>query len=357
MLIGDFNNIKISGLSVAVPSNKVQVESYYKNFGEETVNKFIEMTGVHSVSRAIPEQTASDLGFESAKNVLRRSNVISADIGILVFVTQKPDYRVPSTAFVLHKRLDLSQNCTCFDINLACSGFVYGLQTVISLLNCSKSRYALLVVGDTSSKTISPDDRTMAMLFGESGSTTLLEKTENINPVSLAFRTDGDRFKSIITPSGAYRNRYAPKERVVWSDGIMRSDYDTHMKGMDVFGFSITDVPKLMGDFMSLKETTPEDYDYFILHQANDYILKQLSRKLKIPREKIPVSLDRYGNNSSNSIPLVLSDHFGASPTGDLRIFISGFGAGLSFACGDLIINKEVIYPLIETNAFYKEAY
>jgi 3-oxoacyl-[acyl-carrier-protein] synthase-3 len=103
-------------------------------------------------------------------------------------------------------------------------------------------------------------------------------------------------------------------------------------------------------------ETTPENYDYFILHQANDYILKQLSRKLKIPRDKIPVSLDRYGNNSSNSIPLVLSDHFGLASEGDMRIFICGFGAGLSFACGDLMISKDVIHPLIETDAYYREA-
>jgi len=195
MLIGEFNNIKISGLSVAVPSNKVQVETYYDRFGEETVNKFIEMTGVHSVSRSVPEQTASDLGLEAANNLLNRSNVYRHNIGILVFVTQKPDYRVPSTAFVLHKRLNLSENCSCFDINLACSGFVYGLQTVISLLNCSNSKYALLITGDTSTKTISPDDRTMVMLFGVSGSATLLEKSESLNLISLAFRPDGDRFK------------------------------------------------------------------------------------------------------------------------------------------------------------------
>lgn len=357
MLSGLFKNTKISGLSVAVPTNKVAVETFNSKFGEENVTKFIAMTGVNSVSRAIPEQTASDLGYEAAVDVLGKSSISKSEIGILVFVTQKPDYRTPSTAFVLHKRLNLVENCVCFDINLACSGYVFGLQTVLSMLENSDSQAALLITGDTSVKTLSPYDRTMIMLFGDSGSATLLEKSADSNPIQLAFRTDGDRFKSIITPSGAYRNRYSPKERIAWSDDILRSDFDTHMKGMDVFGFSISDVPLFMKDFMEMKGETTESYDYFILHQANNYILKRLARKLKIPTEKIPVSLDRFGNNSSNSIPLVLSDHFGVKNIGEISIFICGFGAGLSYACGDLKINTSIINPLIETDAYYKEAY
>ena len=357
MLSGLFKNTKISGLSVAVPTGKVAVKTFSPVFGEDNVTKFIEMTGVTSVSRAIPQQTASDLGYEAAVDVLHKATIPKSDIGILVFVTQKPDYRSPSTAFVLHKRLGLSENCLCFDLNLACSGFVFGLQTVLSLLENSTSKAALLVTGDTSVKTLSPHDRTMIMLFGDSGSATLLEKSETPNPIKLAFRTDGTRFKSIITPAGGYRNRDLPKERTPWSDDILRSDYDTHMKGMDVFGFSITDVPLLMKDFLALQEKTPEDYDYFILHQANNYILKQLSRKLKIPTEKIPVSLDRFGNNSSNSIPLVLADHFGTNNQGEIKIFICGFGAGLSFACGDLLVDTKIINPLIATDAYFKEAF
>ena len=105
-----------------------------------------------------------------------------------------------------------------------------------------------------------------------------------------------------------------------------------------------------MKDFMASRETTTEDYDFFVLHQANNYILKQLSRKLKIPVEKIPVSLDRFGNNSSNSIPLVLADHFGGKHLGNLHIFICGFGAGLSLASGDLVIDTAVVNPLLETD-------
>ena len=357
MLTGLFKNIKISGLSVAVPTTKVPVENYNSVFGEENVAKFKEMTGVESVSRAKQNQTASDLGFEAAVDVFKNSESNKESVGILIFVSQKPDYRVPSTAFVLHKRLGLSENCMCFDLNLACSGFIFGLQSALSLLTSSTAETALLITGDTSVKTLSPFDKTMIMLFGDSGSATLLEKTQSEDEIRLSFKTDGSRFKSIVTPSGSYRNRYAIKDRIEWSDGVVRSDYDTHMKGMEVFGFSIKDVPILMKDFMDKHKTSPDYYDYFILHQANNYILKHLSRKLKIPTEKIKVSLDRFGNNSSNSIPLVLSDHFGKGNHGKIKIFICGFGAGLSYACGDLILDTANVNPLVETDAYYHEAY
>jgi 3-oxoacyl-[acyl-carrier-protein] synthase-3 len=344
--------IKIAGVAVALPTQKIPVTFYNTTFGEEAIQKFIETTGVQSVCRSVPEQTASDLGYEAAKNLFEQKKINKEEIGIVVFISQKPDFRAPASAFIIHQRLGLSADCLCVDLNLACSGFMVALHTTYCLLQNSDAQKALLITADTSHKTLSPFDRTMIMLFGDSGSAILLEKTTDFYATHFAIRSDGNRFKSIITPSGAYRNRDAPMERTEWSDGILRSDYDTHMKGMDVFGFSITDVPKLFKDFLAELNKTPEDYDYFTLHQANLYILKQISRKIKIPMEKIPVSLDRFGNNSSNSVPMVLADHFSNIPPTKLKLFMSGFGAGLSWACADIIIDSEAILPIFYTDAF-----
>jgi 3-oxoacyl-[acyl-carrier-protein] synthase-3 len=352
MILSKINTIKISGVSVALPTKRLESQTYYDQFGKENVDKFIEMTGVGSVCRSIPEQTAADLGYLSAKRLIAEKNIDPSEIGLIVFISQKPDYRTPASSYIIHERLGLSENCLCFDINLACSGFLFGLQTAMSLLNSSNSKQALLITADTSVKTISEHDKTMVMLFGDSGSTLLLEKTNETIQTSFGVRSDGSRFKSIITPAGAYRNRNAPLEAVHWSDGILRSDYNTHMKGMDVFGFSISDVPKLIGDFLKEMEKTPEDYDHFVLHQANLYILKQLSRKNKIPLSQIPISLDRYGNNSSNSIPLVLADHFSGTENKTLKLFFSGFGAGLSWACADVTINTDAILPILFTDEY-----
>lgn len=358
MLISEYDNIVIAGMAVAVPAQKIKVEAYAKDFGQETVQKFSEMAGVKEVLRAKDQQTASDLGYEAAARLFEAHEVDRSEIGILIFVSQKPDYRSPATAFVLQKRLGLGAGLLCMDINLACSGFVYGLQTAHALLAHSNKKYALLITADTSYKTLSPEDRTMIMLFGDSGSATLLEKTDKGSPkTQFGLRTNGKNFKSIITPAGAFRNMQLKNQVEEWSDGIKRSDYNTHMKGMDVFAFSITDVPRLMKDFLAETKTTPDDYDTFALHQANLYILKQLSRKVKIPFDKIPVSIDRYGNNSSNAIPLLLCQHFAGTGQLSLRTFICGFGAGLSWACGAVNINPQKILPIFVTDAYFQDGY
>lgn len=355
MLLSSYQNIDIIGMSVAVPTERVPVSSFIKTFGEEVVDGFVNMTGVESISRAKPEQTASDLGYEAAKDAIDKSNVDKNDIGILIFITQKPDFRVPSTAFLIHKRLGLSESCNCFDINLACSGFVYSLQTACAMLKNSEAKNALVITGDTTMRTLSPLDRSMIMLFGDSGTATLIEKSETKHQVNFAFRTDGKRFKSIVTPAGAYRSQNPPLEPVLWQDEIERSYYDTQMKGMDVFGFSISDVPRLMKQFMKELNVTSEDYDIFAFHQANKYMLKKIASKIKAPFEKVPISLDKFGNNSSNSVPLVLADHFGNESNKTMRVFMSGFGAGLSWACCDTVLDVNTINPLVFTDNYYKE--
>lgn len=355
MLISKIEGVKIAGISTAVPDNAVPISSYNGTFGEDAVIKFSELTGVRNLYRAKLEQTASDLAFEAAKNLLENANIIKENIGILFFVTQKPDYRIPASSYIIHKRLELGTDCGCMDINLACSGYVYALHTAMSVLLRSNKKYMLVLTGDTSVRSISPYDKSMVMLFGDSGTATLLEKSDDSEKTAFAFKTDGYRFKTIITPAGAYRNTKLPLEYEAWGDEIIRSDYDTHMKGMDVFGFSITDVPKLISDLMKEQGTTINEYDYFCLHQANMYILKQISRKLKIPNEKLLISLDKFGNNSSNSVPLTLCNQFGGKKEGKIRIIMSGFGAGLSWGCNDINVNTETINPIIFTNNYYNK--
>jgi len=195
----------------------------------------------------------------------------------------------------------------------------------------------------------------MIMLFGDAGTATLVEKTESVEPMFFTGRTDGDRFRAIITPAGAYRHRGLPKRREAWGDGIMRSAYDTHMQGMNVFEFSITDVPQLVTDFMQELNTSAETYDFFAIHQANAYILKQIARKNRIPKDKLPVSIDRFGNTSSNSIPLVISDHYGGKQQGTVRTLMCGFGGGLSWAAGDVNIDLKGVFPIVYSDEYYRE--
>lgn len=349
------NDIAIEGIACAVPNNKVCTESFCKQFGKDTVDNFIKTTGVKSTYRTSEEQTASDLCFVAAENLIQKKQLNKSEIGALVFVSQTPDYRLPATACVLHKRLQLEKSCLCFDVNLGCSGFVYGLNIVGSLLQTNNIDKALLLFGDTSIKTTSPYDKSSIMLFGEAGSATLLVKKSG-SEIYGELMTDGEGFKAIIMPSGAFRNMNGSQERTKWGDGNIRSDYDGVMNGTDVFAFTISQVPRLINNLMRNTNTSPDDYEALVLHQANMYILQQLSKKTKFPLEKIPISLDRYGNTSGTSIPLTLCDSYGNDEENvPVNILMSGFGIGLSWGVVRTIINKKNIFPIVYTDDHYTD--
>lgn len=347
------NGIGIKGVSCAVPSNKIDMTEYYGQFGKDNVDSVIKMTGVKSAYRTPEEQTASDLCFVAARNLLQEKCIPPEEIGALVFVSQTPDYRLPATACVLHKRLGLSKDCMSFDVNLGCSGWVYGINIVGSLMQTSDVDCALLLFGDTSIKTVSPEDRAAVMLFGEAGSATLLAKDDN-SKIKGVLKTDGEGFKSIIMPSGAYRNRNGNIERTKHPDGTVCSDYDGRMNGTDVFSFTISQVPKLINSFVA-DEGGFEQYDALVLHQANLYIMQQISRKTKVPMDKIPISIDRYGNTSGTSIPVTLCDAYGDRSNSSLRLLFCGYGIGLSWGVIDATISSDDILPIVITDEYYTD--
>lgn len=349
------NGIRIAGMTCVVPQNRVTVESFSAVFGKEIPEKFSVGTGIKAMYKALPEQTASDLATAAAQRLFEQCGIDRQEIGLMLLVTQSPDYRRPSSASVVQKRLELPIDCSCMEINLGCSGFVYGIQTAMSLMNTSDMKYGLLLMGETASKLVDPLDKSIVMMYGDAGAAILLEKTdEEINTTTL-LRSDGSRYKAIILPAGGFRDMNPGHERFMCSDGIERSLYDIYMDGSSVFSFSITDVPKALNDYLEYTGTNPADYDTFIFHQANEFIIKQLIRKLKLKKESVPISLDRYGNTGGISIPLTLCDAYGESESEVKRVLMAGFGIGLSWGVTSLPIDMACIYPIIETMDYYKE--
>lgn len=354
MIASEFNHIKITGVAAAVPTKKVCSDEYVERFSEETVRKLIASTGVKECYHAHEKQTSSDLAFSAAEHLLKEKNIDPKDIGILIFVVAYADYFTPASAMVLQKRLGLSQNCIAYDVNLGCSGVIYGLQTVASLLQCSSAQKALLLVGDITSKVISPYD-TSCILFGDAGGAILLEKTDESAPMQFGLKSDGERFKALIVPGGGFRNPNASREMVVWGDGNRRSDCNLYMNGTDVFSFTMTDVPALFKEFMEYYHVTAEEVDALVLHQPNAFILKHLAKKLKIPMDKVPLSLDRYGNTSGVSIPVTLCDAYGMQNGKNLRLMLSGFGVGLSWGVATLSLDTDAVLPIIHSDDYYQD--
>lgn len=351
----NFNNIKITGIAAAVPKKRVKATDYYSKFGQENVDKFVKMTGVEEVRKTELHQTASDLGYAAAEELISKKGLNREEINALIFAAHSTDYRRPATACVLHKRLNLQTDCVAFDVSLGCSAFVYGAQVISSIMANSDIEKGLLIVGETMSKMVYPEDKSSVMLFGDAGAAILFEKVSN-SKLSGMLCSDGEGYKAIIAPAGGFRNMEASKEAMLFSDGNQRTLYNTLMDGAKVFEFTIRDVPNTIKNYMEKENTTSDSYDYYIMHQANKYIHKQLQKRLKMSADKMPLCLDRYGNTSAAAIPLTLCDAFGADEREqEYQMLMSGFGVGLSWGVLGTSIKCTDIYPVIETEECFTE--
>ncbi|MED3781070.1 ketoacyl-ACP synthase III [Heyndrickxia sporothermodurans] len=350
-----FDNIKITGITTAVPHQRIKVESFNEVFGEDAVQKFTSTTGIREFRKTSSEQTASDLGYVAAEELLLKKDVDKSEIGALIFISQSPDYRRPATACVLQSRLGLTQNCAAFDVNLGCSGFIYGLQTLSSMMQCSDIKKAIIIISETATKLTNPKDKATAMIFGDAGSAILLEKTQDAPSIYGNLKTDGTRYRSIILPAGGFRDMKPSDEVFMCSDGNERSLYNIFMDGTAVFSFAISDVPETIKEFLQYNNSTIDDYDSFILHQANSFIIRQISRRLKMPKEKVPISIDRYGNTGGISIPLTICDYYGKKHGGTVKTLMCGFGIGLSWGVASISIDIDNVFPIIETDDYFAE--
>ena len=352
---GIVSNVAIRGIACAVSEQCVCNDSYAEKYGAENVAKFIAMTGVKARYVAAPEQTASDFAYVAAEQVLAKLGWEKNQVDGILFVTQSPDYPLPATACVLHHRLGLGTDCLAFDINLGCSGFVYGLFVAASLCREKAIQRMVLCGGDISTRGVSPDDKSTAMLFGDSGFAVALEYDTSVAPWNFLFRTDGSGFKHIIVPAKGHRHPKGDETLREFGEGVWRGDHHLFLNGAEVFNFTISEVPLAIKQLMTSTQWTPEQTDYLVLHQANHFILKNIARMTKFPMEKVPVSMDRYGNTSVSSIPITLCDAFAGKGLegGPRKIVMSGFGVGLSWGVLTMEMDPSVCLPIEKTNDFF----
>lgn len=349
-----FNNIGIEGMAAAVPSNTVNIDDFSSAFGREAVEKFKLNVGVHKIRRALPGQTASDLGAVAAEDLFTKLNFDRTSIGILVFTSLSQDYLRPATSCVLQYRLGLEKKCAAFDVGMGCSGFTYGLQVASAMLQNSTEEWALLIISDTAGQLMFPRDKSTVMLIGDAGTAVILHKKKESSVRSL-LGTDGAYYSAAIVPAGGFRNRDVSKESFVTEDGIERSNYHYLMNGMDIFSFATSEIPRAFNDFFAFTNTAIDDYDSLVLHQANKMIINRLRKKLKAENLEMPMSLDCFGNTSSASIPLSLCREYGNRNDGKRSIICCGFGTGLSYGIASFDIDLNKVFPVIETDEIFED--
>lgn len=323
---------KIEAIYACVPEQEV-LTTEYSLFAPEEARLFTKNTGIYARRVAPDGVTCSDLCFNAAAQLLSDINIAS-EIDLLVFVSQSPDYFLPATSIILQDRLGLRSDCMAFDINLGCSGYVYGLQVVGQFIQSGAVRNALLLVGDKSTISTAYQDKSTYPLFGDAGTATLLSFSADSSPWFINSGSDGSGKNSIIIEGGHSRNPYGTyTEELLDFNGNKHSKSHLHLEGLDVFNFALSRVPYSIEQTLSEANKSMSDVDYVVFHQANGLITKSLSRKLNIPLSKCLTSIEQFGNTSSASIPLTLVCHGNdLSVHKDVSLILSGFGVGFSWA-------------------------
>jgi 3-oxoacyl-[acyl-carrier-protein] synthase-3 len=346
-----FQGISIKALAAAVPKNKIVNKNYTDHFSAEEVNEIVIKTGIEERRFAPSSMTASDLCFAAAESILNKLQIERSEIDVVLFVSQTADYRMPATAIILQDRLGLPKSTAAFDINIGCSGFIYGLSVAYMYAQQPHIRKVLLLDGETRSRIYSPKDRKTAFLFGDGGAAALIEKDPNARDSHFLLSSDGSRQGLIKMDAGGYRNPSTPEslqEKVVDEYGNVRSDEHGYMNGADVFSFVLREIPKAFKELLQRSEMSIDTVGAFYFHQANKFMNDYLGKKLKVPNEKAHQSLHKYGNTSSVSIPLgIVDDRAGSVVTQDDWV-LSGFGVGMSWATCHLNLTNMAVLPLVE---------
>ena len=287
------SDARVAGVVACVPPLCVTNERFAERFGDG-VAEVTKMTGVQQRYWVEDGVTASDLCQAAGERLLAGLGWAADTIDALIFISQTPDYRLPATATALQARMGLRPGVIAFDVNLGCSAYPYGLWLAMMMVNSGAARRVLLAVGDTSSRVVDPADRATALLFGDAGTVTAIEASDGATSAAFILGSDGRGADNLIIPKGAFR---------VADHASPNDPEKLFMDGGEIFTFTLKAVPPLVADTLALSDTAVDDYDGFLFHQANTFMIRHLAKKSKLPAEKVPINIDRYGNTSSATIP------------------------------------------------------
>jgi 3-oxoacyl-[acyl-carrier-protein] synthase III len=333
-----FKHKKISAIISVVPKEERRFDDEYPIFKltEDKARRFKKMMSLDRHRIAPPEVCSSDLCLYGLQRLLNEGVLKKEEIGALVFVSQTPDYFVPPTSNVIHGKLGLGHDVVCLDINQGCAGFPLGLMQAFLLLEITALPKVVLLNGDTCSKQMDRCNRISYPLTGDAGSATVVERCEAENPVYMDVKNDGSRHKALMIPAGAYRMPSSPETLKLKEveEGMVQSLEQIHMDGAAIFNFTMEDILPQVEEILSFSGNTRDSIEYFLFHQPNPFILKQMAEKMKIPPAKLPNNIvSLYGNSSSVTIPLNIAHNYPQQMMqGSHRVCLCGFGVGLAWS-------------------------
>lgn len=332
-----YKGVGIAAMSAAIPKRVIINREYTEVFSKAEADEIVDKTGIEQRRFADENTCSSDLCLTAAEKLIADNGIDKEDIDLLVFISQTPDYRMPATSVTLQHRLRLGNKTIAFDINLGCSAFIYGLSVVYGMMERSNLKKALLLDGETRSKVYSPHDRRSAFLFGDGGVAALIERDPKYGKSTFSLNSDGSRADLIMIPAGGYRKMSSPEtlvEKVVDEFGNMRSEEQGYMRGGDVFNFVIREIPRDIKNTLAFAERSVEEFDYYVFHQANNFINSYIMKKMKLNMDKVPSTIAKFGNTSSVSVPLTIVSELKDKLNGNKELLLSAFGVGMTWATG-----------------------
>lgn len=319
--------LKIEAVAASVPSTKLTLAELAQQFGEAEVARIALSTGIKQLGIAQPPLRASDLCTQAAEKIFSECTQASEIDGI-IFVSQTPDYLMPATSCVLQQRLGLGQDIVAFDINYGCSGYIYGLYQAALLIHSRSCRKVLLCAGDTMTRYIAEGDHKLRMVLGDAGSATIISAGED--DWAFDIHTDGGGYDKLIVPQ----------------DANLRHGY-LQMDGAAVMEFALKVVHNTVDTVLKMKNWDKQQVAHFLLHQPNRFMLQYLTKKLRVPSEKVPITVENYGNTGPASIPLTMCHHFNHHDAQAGDAVMSGFGVGLSWGAVALSLKDICIFPTL----------
>lgn len=323
----------ISAISTYLPEKILTNEELVKDFPEWSVEKVAKKIGINSRHIAGENETSADLAEKAAKNLFKEWDIDSQNIDFVLLCTQSPDYFLPTTACILQDKLNIPTSAGALDINLGCSGYIYGLALAKGLIAGNMAKNILLITAETYNKYIHKEDKGNRSIFGDAAAATLVSTSGFAAIENFDFGTDGSGAKNLIVKNGGMRNPKSGKDFVLDDSGAILSDDHLYMNGGEIFSFSQKNVPIVVENVLNINHLEKDDIDLFVFHQANKYMLNFLRKKIKIPKEKFHIHMESTGNTVSSSIPLALKNAVDEdeSMLSGKKLMLVGFGVGYSW--------------------------
>ena len=327
----------IKAINYALPDGVLTNEQVAAMFPEWTVEKIEKKLGIKQRHITAENETASDIAIKAAEQLFETIGINKEDIDYLIFVTQSPDYHLPTTACVIQKRMGLSHNLTSIDVNLGCNGFVVGLSLAKAVILAGQAKNVLLLTGETYSKYMHEKDKSNRTIFGDGASATIVS-TEGIAEIGeFVVGTDGEGADNLIVKTGGARH-LKPANDLVFDDfGNPRSSDNLYMDGPAILNYSLDFLAKLVNDVLAKNNLTMDDIDLHVYHQANIFLANLERKTLCIPPEKYWVSIENTGNTVSSTIPIALCE---ALKSGKLTkgMKVLSIAQGLGYTWGGVVL-------------------